>query len=235
MKRKILIVDDEPDMAELIQGSLVDAGHEASTALSGESALQKVRDSKPDLIILDVMLPEMNGLEVCKILRRDMGFAHLPIIMVSARASATDRVIGLEFGADDYITKPFSMRELIIRVKKMLDVLYRLPEDHGDVIRYNALVIDPLEYSVTLAGKGLSLTPMEFKTLLILVRRRGIVQSREQLLTEVWDFRDSHSIETRTVDTLMRRLREKLGSVASYLETVRGVGYRFAEQSIKQR
>jgi two-component system phosphate regulon response regulator PhoB len=227
IKGKILIVDDEPDALELIEVNLKAAGFEVMVADDGHEAMQKIRANSPDLILLDVMLPEMDGLEVCKTLRRDPATARIPIIMLTARAAEMDRVLGLELGADDYITKPFSPRELILRVKNLLE---RTSGDgrKSDLIKLGGLVIDQPRHRVTHMGKALELTATEFKLVTVLAERRGRVQSREQLLRDVWGYHTP--IDTRTVDTHMRRLRDKLGAAAKYLDTVRGVGYRFLEE-----
>jgi DNA-binding response OmpR family regulator len=226
MKAKILVADDEPDALELIQVNLQNAGYEVLVAAEGRDALQKARAALPDLILLDIMLPELDGLEVCKSLRRDPATAGLPIIMLTARAAEIDRVLGLELGADDYITKPFSPRELVLRVK---NVLKRVPaETGGNRIQMNGLVIDQARHLITYLGQPLELTATEFKLATVLAARRGRVQSREQLLKDVWGY--NSLIDTRTIDTHMRRLRDKLGGAAKYLDTVRGVGYRFLEE-----
>lgn len=227
MKAKILVVDDEPDALELIDVNLRAAGFEVILADDGREALQKARAIMPDLIVLDVMLPETDGLEVCKTLRRENATARIPIIMLTARAAEMDRVLGLELGADDYITKPFSPRELILRVRNLLERA-STGVKKNEQIRLGNLVIDQPRHRVTHMGKALELTATEFKLVTVLAERRGRVQSREQLLRDVWGYETP--IDTRTVDTHMRRLRDKLGPAAKYLDTVRGVGYRFLEE-----
>jgi len=227
MKTKILVVDDEPDALELIEFNLKANGHEVVTAADGEEALEKAKSILPDLIILDVMLPEVDGMEVCKILRRDQRTSGIPIIMLTAKAAEIDRVLGLELGADDYVTKPFSPRELVLRVKRLLRSNAE-PEKKSDQIVWKELSIDVPRHQVSVKDKNVDLTVTEFKLLTVLAQRRGRVQSREQLLQDVWEY--DNLIDTRTVDTHMRRLREKLGSAAKYLDTVRGVGYRFVEE-----
>jgi two-component system phosphate regulon response regulator PhoB len=230
MKAKILAADDEPDALELIEVNLSNAGYEVTTAADGKDVLQKARANVPDLILLDLMLPEMDGLEVCKVLRREAATALVPIIMLTARAAEIDRVLGLELGAEDYITKPFSPRELILRVK---NVLRRGPTEPAvaaasERIQFGGLVIDPSRHKVTYLGKPLALTATEFKLVTVLASRKGRVQSREHLLKDVWGY--NSVIDTRTIDTHMRRLRDKLGGAAKYLDTVRGVGYRFHDE-----
>ncbi len=223
---KILVVDDEPDAVELVAFNLKAAGYDVVTAVEGDEALKKARMQLPDLIVLDWMLPEVDGLEVCKILRRDSATSAIPIVMLTAKAAEIDRVLGLEFGADDYVTKPFSPRELVLRVKKLL-ARGQATEQKKDRIQLADLLIDVPRHMVTVGGKAVDLTATEFKLLTLLAQRRGRVQSREQLLQDVWDY--ERVIDTRTVDTHMRRLREKLGKASRYLDTVRGVGYRFVE------
>src|SRR5580704_632540 len=224
---KILVVDDEPDAIELIKFNLKAAGYEVVTAADGDEALKKARAIMPDLIVLDVMLPEVDGLEVCKILRRDQRVSAIPIIMLTAKAAEIDRVLGLELGADDYVTKPFSPRELVLRVKRLL----RAGQSTGakeDEISLKELALDIPRHQASVKGRPIDLTATEFKLLTVLIQRRGRVQSREQLLQDVWEY--DNLIDTRTVDTHVRRLREKLGLAARYLDTVRGVGYRFIEE-----
>ena len=223
MKPKILLVDDEPDALEVLGFKLRQAGYNALLAKDGARAIALARDERPALIVLDLMLPEVDGLEVCKILRRDPNTAAIPIIMLTARAAEMDRVLGLELGADDYVTKPFSPRELLLRIKKLL-VRTQSSEDTSAELRMGELTLDVGRHEVTVAGEPLVLTATEFKLLEILIRRRGRVQTRDRLLQDVWGY--DNPIDSRTVDTHMRRLREKLGDNARYLETVRGVGYR---------
>jgi len=226
MKSNILVVDDEPDLLELIDTNLTAAGFNVLTAASGREALRKARELRPQLILLDVMLPELDGLEVCKLLRHDPATRSIPIVMLTARAAEIDRVLGLELGADDYVTKPFSVRELVLRVKKLLN---RQPARDADAghIQFGGLHIDPSRHRAAYRGRALDLTLTEFKLVAILAERRGRVQSREQLLRDVWGY--NNLIDTRTVDTHMRRLRAKLGPAGRLLDTVRGVGYRFQE------
>lgn len=224
---KILVVDDEPDAIELIKFNLKAAGYEVITAADGEEALKKARSMLPDLVILDLMLPEVDGLEVCKILRRDQRVSATPILMLTAKAAEIDRVLGLELGADDYVTKPFSPRELVLRVKRLLRTEPTNNTKEDEII-LKELRLDVPRHEATVNGRSVDLTATEFKLLTVLARRRGRVQSREQLLHDVWEY--DNLIDTRTVDTHMRRLREKLGIAAKYLDTVRGVGYRFVEE-----
>lgn len=227
MKPKILVVDDEPDALEVLGFKLKEAGYIPIFAKDGVRALAAARDERPALIVLDLMLPEIDGLEVCKILRRDPATAMIPILMLTARAAEMDRVIGLELGADDYVTKPFSPRELVLRIKKLLARVKSADEPVAQ-LRFGELEVDVPRHTVTVGGNAIALTATEFKLLEILARRRGRVQSRERLLQDVWGY--DNPIDSRTVDTHMRRLREKIGGAARFLETIRGVGYRFVSE-----
>jgi len=226
VRPKILIVDDEPEAVELIEFNVRQAGFEVLTADDGAEALKKARSALPNLIVLDLMLPEVDGLEVCKMLRRDPATSAIPVVMVTAKAAEIDRILGLELGADDYVTKPFSPRELVLRIKNVLQRGRTAAED-PKVHKFGELLIDSPRHLVSWRGKKIDLTATEFKLLCLLAERRGRVQSREQLLRDVWEY--NNLIDTRTVDTHMRRLREKLGPASKYLDTVRGVGYRFID------
>jgi DNA-binding response OmpR family regulator len=226
MKPRILAVDDEPDALELISTNLSSAGFIVVTAEDGEEALRKARANPPDLILLDLMLPEIDGLELCKLLRRDDTTRDIPIIILTAKSGELDRVLGLELGADDYVTKPFSPRELVLRIKGMLRRRQTV-EPESDHISIGPITVDVPRHIVTINDKPVDLTVTEFKLLTNLVQRRGRVLSREQLLRDVWEY--DAVIDSRTVDTHVGRLREKLGPAAHKLETVRGVGYRFVD------
>jgi len=226
VKPRILVVDDEPEAVELVEFNLKQSGYAVTTADDGAEALKKARAQTPDLIVLDVMLPEMDGFEICKSLRLDPATARVPIIMLTAKAAEIDRVLGLELGADDYLTKPFSPRELLLRVKKIL-ARGESAEKPREQMRFGDLLIDLPRHVASWKGKAIELTATEFKLLFVLAQRTGRVQSRDSLLRDVWEY-DS-LIDTRTVDTHMRRLREKLGGASKHLDTVRGVGYRFVE------
>jgi two-component system phosphate regulon response regulator PhoB len=221
--RKILIIEDESDVADLLTLNLRKAGFRTSTAADGASGLQKVRDDRPDFIVLDLMLPKMSGLEVCKILKSDTATSHTPILMLTARAEEIDRIVGLEFGADDYVTKPFSPREVVLRIR----AIFRRGEKADESLKSGPISIDPARHQVRVNGKLVRLTSLEFKLLRKLMQRRGRVQDRDRLLNEVWGYESV--IDTRTVDTHVRRLREKLGKAGDAIETVRGFGYRLRE------
>ena len=224
MKPTILVVDDEPDAVDLIEFNLKNAGFQVKTASDGAEALATARSVLPSLIVLDVMLPEMDGFEICKLLRRDQNTAAIPIIMLTAKAAEIDRVLGLELGADDYLTKPFSPRELVLRVKNLLERRENKAADQ-DRIEFGELSIDVPRHVVKFKSRKIELTAIEFKLLTVLAQRRDVVQSRDRLLRDVWEY--DNSVDTRTVDTHMRRLREKMGAAARFLDTVRGVGYKF--------
>jgi DNA-binding response OmpR family regulator len=221
----ILIVEDERDVVDLLALNLRKAGFAISTAMDGAAGLQKARSEKPAFIILDLMLPKMPGLEICKILKSDPATRQIPIMMLTAKAEEIDRVVGLEFGADDYVTKPFSPREVVLRIKAILRRAEGPAED--EFLSAGSIVIDPARHEVSVQGKRVNLTSLEFKLLRTLLQRRGRVQTRDRLLNEVWGYESV--IDTRTVDTHVRRLRKKLGKVADAIESVRGFGYRLRD------
>jgi DNA-binding response OmpR family regulator len=224
--KAILIVEDEIDVIDLLTLSLRKAGgFTISTATDGVAGLEKARSEKPAFLILDLMLPKVSGLEICRILKSDPGTRHIPIMMLTAKAEEIDRIVGLEFGADDYVTKPFSPREVVLRIQAIM----RRGEAKAEEEHLSAgdIVIDPARHRVSVAGKTVHLTSIEFKLLRTLVQRRGRVQPRDRLLNDVWGYESV--IDTRTVDTHVRRLREKLGKASGAIETIRGFGYRFRE------
>ena len=221
----VLIVEDERDVVDLLALNLRKAGFAISTAMDGAAGLQKARGEKPAFVILDLMLPKMPGLEICKILKSDPATRQIPIMMLTAKAEEIDRVVGLEFGADDYVTKPFSPREVVLRIKAILRRAEGPAEDES--LSAGSIVIDPARHEVSVNGKRVSLTNLEFKLLRTLMQRRGRVQTRDRLLNDVWGYESV--IDTRTVDTHVRRLRKKLGKVADAIESVRGFGYRLRE------
>lgn len=225
MPPKILVVEDERDIADLLRYHLEREGFRVVTAASGGQALREVRRERPDLVLLDLMIPEGDGLEVCRRLRADPATARLPIIMLTARAEEVDRVLGLELGADDYVTKPFSPREVMARVKALLR---RAAEPVArETHRVGDLTVDVGQYTAHVKGRPLSLTPKEFELLRALIEARGRVLMRDALLDRVWGYDHASEIESRTVDVHIRRLREKLGPEARRIVTVKGVGYRF--------
>jgi two-component system phosphate regulon response regulator PhoB len=220
---KILIIEDETDVSDLLALHLRKGGFKVSTVSDGASGLRTARDDRPDFIILDLMLPKMSGLEVCRILKSDTTTSHIPILMLTAKAEEIDRIVGLEFGADDYVTKPFSPREVTLRIRAIL----RRGEKPEETLQAGPISIDPARHQVRVNGKQVHLTSLEFKLLRMLMQRRGRVQDRDKLLNEVWGYETV--IDTRTVDTHVRRLREKLGKAGDVIETVRGFGYRMRE------
>jgi two-component system, OmpR family, phosphate regulon response regulator PhoB len=220
----VLIVDDERDLAELIDFNLRSAGFSTQVAVTGEAALQSAREQPADVILLDVMLPDMSGVEVCRQLRATSATRHVLIVMLTARGEESDRVRGFEVGADDYVTKPFSVRELVLRLKAILRRGGSGREEAAAALKLGSLTLDTHAHRFFVEDKEVALTALEFRLLEHLLGRVGRVQSREQLLEEVWGL--SSHLETRTIDTHVMRLRDKLGSARGYLETVRGVGYR---------
>jgi DNA-binding response OmpR family regulator len=227
-ENKILVADDEADVLNLVSSNLKNAGFSVIKAHDGATALTKARENNPVLIVLDLMLPGMSGLEVCKTLKGDGMTSQIPIIMLTAKAEEIDRILGLELGADDYITKPFSPRELVLRVKSVVRRAGGTHNEKPDLMKIGDIVVDRLRFDVRVKDESLEMTPTEFKLLLILMERRGRVQSREVLLNDVWGY-DS-VLDTRTVDTHVARLREKLRRGKVSIETVRGFGYRITAE-----
>ncbi|MGH7392189.1 MAG: response regulator [Candidatus Rokuibacteriota bacterium] len=225
MAQEVLVVDDEPDIRSLIVFHLGREGYRCRTASTGPQALAEARASRPDLVVLDLMLPEMDGLDVCRRLRADPRTAQLPIIMLTAKADEVDRVVGLEIGADDYVAKPFSPKELVARVRAVL----RRGRSRADaaVLRAGHITVDPARHAVEVGGARVELTPKEFDLLHALMEASGRVLSREHLLDHVWGYARAGEVESRTVDVHVRRLRAKLGDEGRRIATVKGVGYRF--------
>lgn len=227
MQDTVLVVEDESDVVDLLRYNLSRAGFGVIIANDGVEGLEMARKNRPDIIVLDLMLPRMDGLAVCKALKREPETEQMPIVMLTAKSEPNERVGGLELGADDYVTKPFSPRELVLRVQALLRRLRS--SSRNDLVTVDAFEVDKNAFEIRLDGKRLDLTTTEFKLLALLIDRRGRIQSRESLLFDVWGYQNA--IDTRTVDTHMRRLREKLGDHAARLETVRGEGYRFNVQA----
>ena len=223
MPETILLIEDEADVADLVRYHLKKAKYRVLHALDGAEGLAMVQQERPDAVVLDIMLPRMNGFEVAKKLKSDPTTESIPVLILSAKGEAESRIKGLELGAEDYLPKPFSPRELVLRIKALLRRSSSVPASEKTMA--GPFVLDRGALKVTLEGKRLDLTSTEFKLLSLLLGTEGAIQSREDLLQEVWGY--SVTIDTRTVDTHMRRLREKLGEHAMYLETVRGEGYRF--------
>ena len=222
----LLLVDDDPDILGLLQSQFRDEPFEIFTAGEGESALNIVHTKKPDLIVLDVNMPGLSGLEICRTLKANKKTQDIPVIMLSARNEEFDRVLGLEFGADDYVTKPFNTQELLLRIHSVLKRVYKLEGDTKGFTQGD-LTVDFLKHEVTVKGQPIQLTLTEFKLLSSLLATVGQVKTREYLLGHVWEHGDG--VFSRTIDTHIQRLRTKLKEAGRYIETVRGVGYRFQE------
>lgn len=226
--KRVLIIEDEKDLAELLAFNLEKEGYAATCIHDGKLGLERAGADLPDLILLDLMLPGLLGTEVCKALRKDQRTAHIPIIMITAKGDEIDRVVGFEVGADDYIVKPFSMREMALRVKAVMRRFeHEVQIPTPDLLTIGDIVIDKQRHLVTSIGNEVELTSTEFKLLLYLVEKKGCVQSREQLLQRVWGY--NNTADTRTVDTHVTRLRGKLGAPGDIIKTVRGFGYKIEE------
>ncbi len=233
IRQKILIVEDDAHIAKLIRYNLEKAGFECLQVATGGQAFEELDRYKIQLIILDIMLPGMDGFELCKEIKKRSAWAAIPVLMLTARAEEIDRVLGLELGADDYMVKPFSPRELVLRVKAILRRGEPAAASSAPVLTAGQLTIDRERHKVTVSTKEVQLTAMEFKLLVLLLERHGRMQSRERLLNDVWDI--DAEVTTRTVDTHIKRLRQKLGKMGKCIETVRGHGYRFAETEKESR
>ncbi len=228
MKPKILVIEDDRNILRLVTYNLAKADLDCVPAVTGEEGLQVLRQQKFDLIVLDIMLPGMDGFELCRTVKGDGKLKHIPILMLTARGEEVDRVVGLELGADDYMVKPFSPRELVLRIKAILRRGKKEETvDERPPLVFRNLKIDFSKHEVLLGNKKVVLTLVEFNLLALLLERKGRVQTRERLLTDVWNL--SADVSTRTIDTHIRRLRRKLGPLGKSIETVRGLGYRFNE------
>jgi two-component system phosphate regulon response regulator PhoB len=223
---KILVIEDEADIQQILDYNLREKGHKVTLAGRGEEGLRLVREKKPDLVLLDLMLPDMSGTEVCRQIKSDPALKATQVIILTAKGEEIDRVVGFELGADDYVVKPFSVRELSLRIQAILRRGAPEPEA-AEAVSFGKLKIDRGAHRVWSGTEELELTALEFKLLVTLFERKNRVQSRSTLLNDVWGI--EADITTRTVDTHVKRLREKLGESGDYIETVRGVGYRFAE------
>ena len=225
MSFRILVVDDEPDLLELVEFTLTQAGYQVDTAQTGTHALELLRTRPPDLMLLDLMLPDLSGTEICKLVRGEAATVDLPVIMLTAKGEEVDRIVGFELGADDYITKPFSPRELALRIRAVLGRRLQ-PAPELPVLAKNGLRVDLEAHRCWVDESEITLTAKEFSLLVILMRRPNRVFTRDRLLDEVWG--TQISVTSRTIDTHLKRLREKLGEAGDLIETVRGVGYRFS-------
>lgn len=224
MAHKIYIVEDEPDLKDALTFNFENEGFKVNSFSDGESCLKEIKRKKPDLVILDLMLPRISGLDVCREIRASDTFNDIAVIMLTAKGEEIDRIVGFELGADDYVTKPFSVRELILRVKVILKKQSEMSANEK-TIEYGPILMNLDAHNVTVDGKDIILTALEFKLLKHLLKRRGRVQTRDQLLADVWGL--SSEVTTRTVDTHIKRLREKLDKTGNLIQTIRGVGYRF--------
>ncbi len=225
MSQKILIIEDEPDIRKTLEYNISREGYEVISASSLSEGREKLESASFSLLLLDLMLPDGSGLDLCRELKQDKSLSSMPVIILTAKDDEVDKVVGFELGADDYVTKPFSVRELILRVKAVLKRGERKSDNMEVQRQFGELKIDVDSHEVFVNDEQVSLTALEFKLLRQLVDRRGRVQSRDQLLSDVWGY--SSYVTTRTVDTHIKRLREKLGGMGKYVQTIRGVGYKF--------
>ena len=224
MTSKVFIVEDEPDLRDTLTYNFENEGFTVKSFSNGESFLESLSKNKPNLVILDLMLPGISGLDVCRELRSDDNFNDIAVVMLTAKSEEIDRIVGFELGADDYVTKPFSVRELILRVKVLLKK--RLENSANEqILAFGPITMNLDAHDVVVDGENITLTALEFKLLKHLLNRKGRVQTRDQLLGDVWGY--SSEVTTRTVDTHIKRLREKLGKPGDLIQTIRGVGYRF--------
>ncbi|MEI6756892.1 MAG: response regulator transcription factor [Chlorobium sp.] len=228
----LLVVEDDHNLAKLLSYNLERAGYNCHLSESGENALDQLSRRSFDLVLLDIMLPGIDGFQVCKKIRQHERYKDLPIIMLTARGEEIDRILGFELGIDDYVVKPFSPRELNLRVRAILKRDRRQGQRTQELLTAGNLKVDLTRHIITLEGKELLLTLMEFKLLVALLKRKGDAQSREMLLSDVWDV--DRTINTRTIDTHITRLREKLGETGRMIKTVRGYGYKFEEHEIEK-
>ncbi|HQP10344.1 MAG TPA: response regulator transcription factor [Candidatus Omnitrophota bacterium] len=226
---RVLVVEDDPHISKLVKYNFEKAGFSCLTTITGEEALNILDKDSFDLIILDVMLPKMDGFETCRLLKQDRRFAAIPVMILTARGEEVDRVVGLELGADDYIVKPFSPRELVLRAKAVLRRGQPKEGNAKEILSAGDIVVDLPRHKITVHKKVVELSPMEFNLLAVLVERKGRVQSREQLLTDVWGL--SSEVTTRTIDTHVKLLRQKLGKIGDKIETVRGIGYKIDDEA----
>jgi two-component system phosphate regulon response regulator PhoB len=226
--KRILVVDDESDVTDLVAYHLRSKGFQVEAVNDPNSSIGVARTFLPDLVILDVMMPDLNGIQICRMLRADPKLKKVPVIFLTAKAEENDRIQGLELGADDYICKPFSIKELVLRVQSITRRISEALPEEPKRLQVGQIVIEVDRHEAFVHGRKIDLTATEFKLLRLLMERRGRVQTREHLLINVWNYETE--IETRTVDTHVRRLREKLGTEADWIGTIRGVGYRMAER-----
>lgn len=225
--KKILLVEDDRNIAKLVKYNLEKAGFECTATITGEDALEILDRNPIDLIILDIMLPKMDGFETCREIKKDKRFSAVPVVILTARGQEIDRIVGFELGVDDYVIKPFSPRELVLRIKAILK-RGKPREFAKDILSVGRLTVDIGRHKVTVDKKEIKLTMMEFNLLAVLMQRQGRAQPRERLLNDVWDI--AAEVTTRTIDTHVKQIRQKLGKAGKLIETVRGIGYRFKEE-----
>jgi two-component system phosphate regulon response regulator PhoB len=230
---RILVIEDEPDLQRVLEYNLRQAGHEVQQATAGQPGLRLAREHHPALVLLDLMLPDLSGTEVCKTLKSDPATRDIPVLMLTAKGEEVDRVVGFELGADDYVVKPFSVRELLLRIQAILRRSAGERDARVALVEFGRLRFDREAHRVWVDGTEVELTALEFKLLVGLHDRKNRVQTRATLLDDVWGI--EADITTRTVDTHVKRLRDKLGPAGDYIETVRGVGYRFADAAEAER
>lgn len=221
----ILLIEDEKNIVELIKYNLEREGFRVLTAMKGNAGLDMALKEKPDLVLLDLMLPELGGLDICKTLKHNDKTRNIPVIILTAKGTETDKVVGLELGADDYVTKPFSPRELVARIKAVLRRSQEKPSE--EILRSGTIEVDVTKHELRLKGKSVEVTAKEFELLRVLMSSKGRVLTREVLLSKVWGYENSMNIETRTVDMHIGQLRKKIGKEAERIVTVKSVGYRF--------
>ena len=226
-KQRILVVEDDKNIAKLVKYNLEKADYDCSTSSTGEKAVELLKNQPVDLVILDIMLPGMNGFDVCRSIKQDAKLKAIPIIMLTAKGEETDRIVGLELGADDYIVKPFSPRELVLRVKAILK-RGKAEELKKDILAIGDITVNIPRHEVSVKNKTIALTPLEFKLLTTLIERQGRVQTRETLLSDVWGIYTP--VDTRTVDTHVKRLRTKLGKPGNIIVTITGLGYKLKDE-----
>ncbi len=231
--QRILVVDDEPDVVELLSYHLKNAGYRVRTVTDATTSIERARSFLPHLVILDIMMPELNGTQICRILRSDPEMKNVPIIFLTARGEEVDRVRGFEAGCDDYVSKPFSAKELVLRVKSNLRRAGEQEIAEVKHLQVGKIMLDLERHKASVCGRRVDFTLTEFKLLQLLMERLGHVLTRETLLVQVWNYQAE--IETRTVDTFIRRLRQKLGTEGARIETIRGVGYRMVERKDPNR
>jgi two-component system, OmpR family, phosphate regulon response regulator PhoB len=233
MKSTILIIEDERDLRDILEYNLKKEGYEVCSAGTGAEGMKRLdSNSSIAIVVLDLMLPDISGIEICRQIRNRQKIAHLPVLMLTARGEEIDKVVGFEVGADDYVTKPFSVRELLLRIRALIKRSATRQTDSDEVV-FGVMRIDFPGHRVFVHDQEKMLTALEFSLLKVLFQRKGRVQTRDMLLSDVWDI--TADVTTRTVDTHVKRLREKIGDAGSYVETVRGVGYRFAESKERSK